>query len=719
MGITFNYRNDEIVSSPTVIVSGRTSTGIDQGLISFTNNNNKVFPPLYFEVNNNGNFKAVIHVAPGEPNVFKVEVYDNGYIAGHGFPEYRGTPRVLDSRSLTLVFNPLPDNKVVHLCLIKGRDSNGSFDMPGYKLNAGERPSVELAIKKLKVGARLMQAFTQEEMRINGFSNRCFQFAEEITNDQSIFGYNVKSPTPHAEVKIHVLTSPLSVAELRDPNKAQQNPNASDSGFTFSHAIDLVKQCPDIKEGGTSVQAACIYLDSTYDTKNDLILTHAALGGGTDEVAMAVFGSHGLHSWANNFARVTPCFLDDTQLSKREVANDCDECGTSWECYNITLGAFMHEIGHSLGCPHQVDGVMLRDYVWLNRSFMTRELQCLRRNTKGAVIGTNGKWDKECHWNRLDLMRFLYHDSFGLPIDQFEKLYTTTKRNDDDYNGLSAPSKYALSKDEIVVKSRGGIFLVEIITKDLARYSREFFPPFYGGRGLPTELKINYNEYLNELRRASKDSDDKYDVRILTTAGDLYISNFKEDLTRHGEIIRSDFGLNRGQLEGIKGELLGQSKDHEMHYVGFNIDSVYKVRVYSGMALDGFRFYFKSGGSQLSAAPKVPPRNYLKRFQEVLTLSDSSGGDDQTALVGNEKQNYSEYLVPSGEVIAKFHVRNGAWVDGIGFETNKGTLSPIYGNSNGGHLSIVETPSHDFKIVGIYSYMGGWIDGMGVIYAKN
>ena len=42
--------------------------------------------------------------------------------------------------------------------------------------------------------------------------------------------YKVNSPTPHQEIKIHVLTSPKTVAELRSPELAQQNPNAKDSG---------------------------------------------------------------------------------------------------------------------------------------------------------------------------------------------------------------------------------------------------------------------------------------------------------------------------------------------------------------------------------------------------------------------------------------------------------------------------------------------------------
>ena len=38
---------------------------------------------------------------------------------------WRG-PNIVDSGSLTLSFNPLPQNKPIHLCLIRGRDSNNT-----------------------------------------------------------------------------------------------------------------------------------------------------------------------------------------------------------------------------------------------------------------------------------------------------------------------------------------------------------------------------------------------------------------------------------------------------------------------------------------------------------------------------------------------------------------------------------------------------------------
>ncbi|RCK64351.1 hypothetical protein Cantr_00261 [Candida viswanathii] len=728
MTVSFNYQNNEIVSSPTVIVSGSTSTGLARGVVSFVNNDNKVFPPQHFEVNN-GHFKAILHVSPGDSNKFKVEVLDNGSINQFGFVEYNGgKPHVVDHGELVLIFYPLPQNKPVHLCIIRGRDSNNTYDMPHYRLQRGEAPTLENAIKKLKVAGRMMQAYTQDEMRSVGFSNRSFQFVEETVHDQTIFGYKVNSPTPHQEVKVHVLTSPKSVAELRSPDLAQQNPNARDSGGLFSHAIDLVRNTPEIydKRNGTAVQCACIYIDSTW--QNNLILTHAALGGGGDDVKMAIFGSHGLHSFPQNFPLITPSFLDATHLTTREVANDANQCGTSWECLNICLGAFMHEIGHSLGCPHQVDGVMLRDYLWFNRSFMTRENECLRSKSRGEVISSNGTWPKVCHWNRLDLIRFLYHDSFALPIDQFGKNFSTTIEPNDKYQENSAPSLYALPLNGALVKSNAGIFMVEVIVDDLARYHKEFLPQEYGGPGLQKNVDLEFDNLYNELRSRKGDAKDSFNIRVLSLGGDLNIDNFKNHCShQHQEVVKSDFGLGRGPITGFKSACLGRGDNLQMEYVGVDVRTVYKVRIYHGMALDGFKLYYRSGGGCGSngAPPPVPKRNYMSKLfhgsshQQYPQQSPQSGGQERTALVGKETGNYSEFQLQPNEYITFFNFRNGGWIDAIQFGTSTGRLSPMFGKADGGHLSTLEPPSQDFDIVGFYFYLNKWLRGVGIIYSSK
>ncbi|EGV66462.1 hypothetical protein PSN45_002937 [Yamadazyma tenuis] len=745
MAITFNYTDHEIVSSPTVIVSGRTSAPVNGGVVEFINSENRVFPPQYFEVNN-GQFKAIVHVSP-DTNKFSVRVMDNGTINPFGFPDYRGrSPNVVDSASLTLSYYPLTEDKPVHLCVILGKDSNGAYDMPQYKTARGEVANLDSAIRKLKVAGRLMQAYTQDEMRLSGFSNRSFQFVEETTGHQDIFGYTVQSPAPHQEVKVHVLRSPKTVAQLRDPNLAQQNPKGTNTGGLFSHALDLIHDTPELfsqrQRLNTCIQCAVIYLDAHYDAPNDLILTHAALGGGTGDIKLAIFGSHGLHSWPINFPMVTPCFVDGTHLSKREVANDANQCGTSWECLNITMGAFMHEIGHSLSCPHQIDGVMLRDYIWWNRSFMTREVECLRSKSGGEVIGATGQWPRSCHWNILDKVRFLFHGSFALPIDKNDPsmghVFSTTLANDDSYGDVNkAPTMYNTPSGDCIVKSDAGVFLVEVITKDLARCHIPYFPRSYGGQGLQKDLLLDYNTLYDQLRSSTKEVNENFSVRVLSLGGDLYIDNFKDHSKNDSKnIIRHDFGLGRGPLTGYKSVLLGNGKDKQEIVIGFDINTVYKIRVYHGGVLDGIRFYYRTGSGSgfTNSPPPIPKRDYVSKLANKMgrlnvaaasatpapkAPSGQPSSKPAEALLGNVKSHYTDIDLASGETITKLHFRNGAWIDAVQIEFSSGRKTEMLGNNGGGHLSTLEAPGHGYTLVGMYGYVGSWLNGVGIIYTNE
>lgn len=716
MTISVNYGDGEIVSCPTVIISGNTSR-CRNGVVEFINNDNLVFPPQFFEVNS-GQFKAMVHVSE-HSNELKIRVLDNGRINNFGFPEYNGKPNTVDSSKLTLQYFPL-DNKPIHLCVILGKDSKGVYDMPQYRLRRGEIPDLDSAVRKLKVAGRIMQAYTQDEMRLSGFSNRGFQFVQESVGHQGIFGYNVNSPKPHQEVTVHILRSSKTVSELQDPNWAQQNSKGTNTGALFSHAIELIKSTPEIynkrNQLNTSVQCAVIYLDAHYDVSKDLILAHAALGGGTGDVKLAIFGSHGLHSWPINFPMMTPSFLDTTRLSKKEVANDANQCGTSWECFNITLGAFMHEIGHLLGSPHQVDGVMLRDYIWWNRSFMTREFECLRSKSSGEVIGNNGQWSRTCHWNILDKIRFLHHGSFALPIDPPDgHVYTTTLKRDDSYGDKNkAPTSYNTPSGDCIVKSDAGIFLVEVITKDLARWHIPYLPKSYGGHGLQHDMVLDYGSLYELLKRSTREVDENFSVRILSLGGDLFIKNFKDHSRNDKSTIRHDFGLGRGKITGFKSNLLGRTQDHPEIIIGFDITSIYKIRVYHGGALDGIKFYYKQNGGP----PPVPARNYLLKIKQQVQSTTSDHGSKEV-LIGNEKPHFSEIKVAPGDKISKIHFRNGAWIDAVQFEFTSGNKTAMLGNANGGHLSTLEPPGHGFTLVGMYGYLGSWLDGIGIIYTNE
>lgn len=163
-----------------------------------------------------------------------------------------------------------------------------------------------------------------------------------------------------------------------------------------------------------------------------------------------------MHSFPSCMEEIVPTFLDDTPIDTKYVANDNNQSSTNWECANIGIGAFLHEVGHLLGCPHRPSGIMHRDYLCFNRSFCTKESYSVRTKTRpwGPCLP-----DSECTWHRLDLVRFRYHPLFGLPSDP--------PANDTNLF-------YYPVKDGLHVVSCEGVVLIEIYIGDHCHGHIEF-----------------------------------------------------------------------------------------------------------------------------------------------------------------------------------------------------------------------------------------------------
>jgi hypothetical protein len=238
---------------------------------------------------------------------------------------------------------------------------------------------------------------------------RTFRFDEEWTSGTSNLR-DIENGMMRSEAKIHVVRCSKTVAELRDMDLAQQNPNAKRNGDLYTIALDAVKDYFKPMPGQKQY-VSVLLLDAHWDKAAKTITGHAALGGANEPLAMAIFGSQALQSYPSCLEEVVPAFTDCTPTDTKFVANDCNESGSNWEAANIGIGAHMHEVGHLFGCPHQATGIMLRDYVTLNRSFTSREPYSTRTKAKGGLVLQKD----ECAWNRLDCLRFRSHPCFALP----------------------------------------------------------------------------------------------------------------------------------------------------------------------------------------------------------------------------------------------------------------------------------------------------------------
>lgn len=675
----YNIKNGEEVHTPALIVHGNINTNANSVQVHHSQ-----LPPLTFPVNNHG-FKCIISLTPGE-NLLWFTGNDNS------------------TAQLTIQYVPLLQNPPIHLCLLLAKDSPLKYDAPAVQIRKEGGNGLDLAIKKLRTGARIMQAFTNEQMVRNGVGQRTFRFVEEFTKDTLL-----KDDELRNTIKIHILKSEKTTVELRDINIAQQNPNAKDAGGLFGIAMkELERYGAPFNDNYNTSQAAVMFMDTHWDKKLKLITAHAALGGGTNKIKLAIFGSHGLYSWPTCFQDIVPYFLDDTRASTSEVANDCNQCGTHWECLAITLGAFMHEIGHLIGCPHQENGVMLRDYMTLNRSFLTKEAYSLRTNSYGAQSPIYPKL--ECTWHRLDILRFLYHPSFALPQDFYDP--QLLRPGQLDHWKYQKATLFPMGNQTASIKSESGIYCIEIICGEFGKAHLEYLPKQHGGVGPQKEILVTLDQLRSMIPPAQvPEFGNKFNIKVHSiNAATAEFTNFPE-IINVKPISMKEYGFGNNVL-GVKSTLLGNAnRGSPTGLVPIKVEQCYIVRVYHGAALDGIRFYAKD----TSEAPQIPPRTYAGKVSSIFKGAKDVMTSGPSVLFGKETANYSDLRLESNEYITGFNVRAGAWIDAIQVITSKGRLSEMFGSKSGGSLGTL-TPPPNKKVLAIYGNVSSWVDAVGIVF---
>lgn len=528
------------------------------------------FPPTFWPVSES-HFKALIYLSPG-PNRLRFD-FTSPKLANVN------TSNPIHTSYLTIHMVPPLSAPPLQLVILLGKDSPATFDAVPTRIER-EGNGLETAIRKFRMAAYLWQAFTAEQMVRNKLGRRVFRMEEEWVTGTSNYR-DRELGTMRSEAKIHVVRSSKTVAELRDPNRAQQNSNATDQGALFGIAADAVKDYFKPLPGQKHYVTVLI-LDAHWDKKAKLITGHAALGGNAGELQLSIFGSQALQSYPTSIEEVVPAFSDCTPTDTNHVANDCNESGSSWEAANIGIGAHMHEVGHGFGCPHQENGVMLRDYVTLNRTFTTREPYSTRTKSKGGLVLPKD----ECSWHRLDCLRFRAHPSFALPNDP--------PRHSDD-----SIQVWPVENGNAVVTAVSGIAFVEIFTdgEDLCHVWQEFGD---GNGAGPIQKQILITE--QELRSRLPDNKKKSKLKLSFKSwagGSHDVADFAL-LTSKASRIK----LPNGQ-PGFRSSKLGNSQMQDSRPEEVVLASathtklLTHVRVYHGFALDGLEFFYEDGSTQL------------------------------------------------------------------------------------------------------------------------
>ncbi|MCP4374622.1 MAG: hypothetical protein GY794_00360 [bacterium] len=232
--------------------------------------------------------------------------------------------------TLTLNYKPQTNPYVLRVHYFVGKSGDTRFQTPLKNDPQNWKGKLDTAMK-------LMQTFTAHRLDALGLGYRTFN----LELDQ------------RGRVKVHILTGSRSVKYYQGLTGDQLYAEAEK---------EIAKQSPH-KRARDLVIPAFTY----FDPKTGMVVAHTALSDGR----MALFGGGGLFSWPDNIADAQAAFMNPAPVDPRVIFSDSKGRHTFWANASTTMGAALHEVGHTFALPHSRDalGIMTRGNDHLNRFF--------------------------------------------------------------------------------------------------------------------------------------------------------------------------------------------------------------------------------------------------------------------------------------------------------------------------------------------------------------
>ena len=280
-------------------------------------------------------------------------------------------------RSVTIKYEPPYDHHShqVKLLYIVCADSDGKFQSPcegnedDNKKNGQKEGQLKAsndiasAKKRISLAGAVIQSILAESLEVHGFGRKTIQFYNESTNQS-----NKKTDDHEPYPETFLFKSNLSTKEVYSMNQRE---------LWEYHAKEIIaSEKSDTPDRSINVKYLAIHSATRYCNKSRIVpkdhsdvlsLTkgYASIGGGD----FALLGSGCLFTWPEQLSEVIPTFSNTTEIDVTQFMDDSAYRKTIGGCYATTLGAVIHELGHTFDLGHATNGFMARGFDDVDRFF--------------------------------------------------------------------------------------------------------------------------------------------------------------------------------------------------------------------------------------------------------------------------------------------------------------------------------------------------------------
>jgi len=308
-----NYTNNTTIRYPVPLIRG-TIADANATCVTIINTSSKQSTRKIDGLTHKGNFKALAELVPGS----------NKLIIKAG----------KDELPLTLNYKPQTNPYVVRVFLLTDKTGSAEYQTPIENDPQDYRGKLATAMK-------LMQTFTAERMYDLGFGRVTFNLELDDAGQVIVRTLQAENAAEHYHG-----TTGLDLWRYTDNLIRRKCPN--------SYAKNLV-----------------IPAFTRFDPNTKQPCAHTALGAGR----LALFGGANLFTWPSSIADAQRAFTDTTTIDTARFFSDSVGRHTFWAAASTTIGAALHELGHTFDLPHSQSphDIMTRGFDRFNRAFTSVE----------------------------------------------------------------------------------------------------------------------------------------------------------------------------------------------------------------------------------------------------------------------------------------------------------------------------------------------------------